>query len=200
MNKDFYSAVESRRSYYSITNHSPIPDGRIVEIVQFAVKHAPSAYNSQGGRVVLLLGAEHTALWSIVLDTLRPMVPAERFAKTESKVKGFAAGHGTVLFFEDQAVVQAHQRQYPLYKDNFPPWSLQSSGMLQYIVWTALELEGLGASLQHYNPLIDDAVKVRWGIPDNWRLMSQLVFGAPLAQPGEKEFLPVEDRVWVVGG
>ena len=30
--------------------------------------------------------------------------------------------------------------------------------MLQLVVWTALEAEGLGATLQHYNPLIDDEV------------------------------------------
>lgn len=26
--------------------------------------------------------------------------------------------------------------------------------MIQFAVWTALETEGLGASLQHYNPII----------------------------------------------
>ena len=200
MQKDYYAAAEHRRSYYSITKDSPIPNSRIVEIVQFAVKHAPSSYNSQSGRAVVLLGKEHDALWTIVLDTLRPLVPEGGFAKTEAKVKGFAAGHGTVLFFEDQAVVERLQRDNPLYQDNFPPWSLQSSGMLQHIVWTALELEGLGASLQHYNPLIDSAVKARWGTPESWRLISQMPFGTPSAQPGEKEFLPVEERVWVVGG
>jgi uncharacterized protein len=69
--------------------------------------------------------------------------------------------------------------------------------MLQYIVWAELEAEGLGASLQHYNPLIDGLVKERWGIPDSWRLMAQMPFGAPLEPPDEKEFLPVEGRVKV---
>jgi predicted oxidoreductase (fatty acid repression mutant protein) len=195
MPKDFYSAVEDRRSYYSIGKDSPVPDTKIEEAVKFAVMHAPSAFNSQSGRVLLLLGREHDALWGIVLETLQKIVPGERFAPTRAKIEGFASGHGTALFFEDQAVVEKLQKDFATFKDNFPLWSLQSSGMLQYVVWTALEASGLGASLQHYNPLIDAAVKARWQIPENWRLLSQMPFGKPTGQPGEKEFLPVEERV-----
>lgn len=71
----------------------------------------------------------------------------------------FKAGYGTVLFFEDQSIVKSLQEQFALYADNFPIWSQQTSGMHQLVVWTALEGEGLGATLQHYNPLIDDEVK-----------------------------------------
>lgn len=197
MYKDFLSAVQNRRSYYNISKQSPIPDDQIVEIVQFAVKHCPSAYNSQSGRAAVLLGGEHGALWGIVLEALRERVPAEKFGRTAAKIAGFAAGYGTVLFFEDQAVVARMQAEYPAYRDNFPPWSLQSSGMLQFAVWTALEAQGLGASLQHYNPLIDDAVRRRWNIPGSWILIGQMPFGAPTEEPDEKEFLPIEDRVKV---
>lgn len=195
MGKNLYEAVKDRRSYYGIGRQSPIADERIKEIVQYAVKHAPSAFNSQSGRAVVLLGQEHHALWDIVTDTLRKIVPQARFAQTQEKLLGFKAGHGTVLFLEDQAVVEDLQVRFASYKDNFPVWSLQSSGMLQYIVWTSLEAEGLGASLQHYNPLIDDAVHARWSLPQNWKLLSQMPFGVPTEEPDEKEFLPIEDRV-----
>lgn len=69
--------------------------------------------------------------------------------------------------------------------------------MLQYVIWTALELEGLGASLQHYNPLIDEEVKKEWQIPSNWKLIAQMPFGKPTAEAGAKEFQPLEDRVKV---
>ena len=107
----------------------------------------------------------------------------------------FKAGYGTVLFFEDEAIVKSLQEQFALYADNFPIWSNQASGMHQLVVWTALEAEGLGASLQHYNPLIDDEVKKEWNIPENWKLIAQMPFGNPTASPGEKEFQPLEDRV-----
>jgi predicted oxidoreductase (fatty acid repression mutant protein) len=64
-------------------------------------------------------------------------------------------------------------------------------------VWTALEQDGLGASLQHYNPLIDEAICMTWGISHKWQLKAQLVFGKAVGQPGEKTFQPLEDRLKV---
>jgi len=62
---------------------------------------------------------------------------------------------------------------------------------------TALELEGLGATLQHYNPLIDDEVKAAWHIPSSWKLIAQMPFGNPVSPAGEKEFQPLSERVKV---
>jgi predicted oxidoreductase (fatty acid repression mutant protein) len=199
MSKDFYSAVRDRRSMYGISKETVIPDERIIEIVRYAVMHAPSAMNSQSGRAVVLLGEQHDRLWDITTEILRKRVPAEKFAPTEAKMNSFRNGYGSIMFFEDQSVVEALQAKLPTYKDNFPMWSLQSSGMLQYIVWTALEAEGFGASLQHYNPLIDEEVRKEWSIPENWKLLSQMVFGKPTAPAGEKEFKPLDERVKVFG-
>lgn len=197
MSKDFYSAVQDRRSIYGISKDPVVSDERITEIVSYAVKHVPSAFNSQSGRSVLLLGEHHNKLWDITEEALRKRVPEEKFADTEKKINSFRSGYGTVLFFEDQSIVEELQERFPAYKDNFPLWSLQSSGMLQYVVWTSLELEGFGASLQHYNPLIDDEVKKEWSIPAKWKLLSQMVFGKPTAPSGDKEFKPLEERVKV---
>jgi len=65
------------------------------------------------------------------------------------------------------------------------------------VMWAALEAEGLGASLQHYNPLIDDAVKRRWNVPESWQLVAQMPFGKPIAAPGDKDVLPIEPRLMV---
>jgi len=197
MSKDFYSAVQDRRSIYGISKEAVIPDERIIEIVRYAVKHAPSAMNSQSGRAVVLLGGHHDKLWDITKEILRKRVPEERFAQTEAKMNSFRNGYGSILFFEDQSVVEGLQVKLPSYKDNFPLWSLQSSGMLQYIIWASLELEGFGVSLQHYNPLIDEEVRQEWSIPESWRLMSEMVLGKPTAPAGEKEFKPLEERVKV---
>jgi predicted oxidoreductase (fatty acid repression mutant protein) len=66
--------------------------------------------------------------------------------------------------------------------------------MHQYVLWTALAAEGLGCNLQHYNPLIDQKVTETWGVDTDWELRSQLVFGKPEGQPGEKQHAPVEER------
>ncbi len=199
MSSNFNQAVENRRSIYAIGKESPISDQEIQAIVEHAVKYVPASFNSQSARVVILLKEQHDKLWELTKETLRKIVPAESFAATEEKINSFKNGYGTVLFFEDQAVVEGLQNSFALYKDNFPIWSLQSSGMLQFTIWTALEEAGLGASLQHYNPLIDDQVKAEWGIPESWKLWAQMPFGKVLAPAGEKEFLPLEARVKVFG-
>ena len=143
----------------------------------------------------MLTGENHTKLWNITTETLRKIVPAENFGSTQDKMNAFGSGYGTVLFFEDNTVIESLQKQFPLYAENFPVWSQQSNGMLQHVIWTSLELEGFGASLQHYNPLIDDEVKKEWNIPSGWKLIAQMPFGKPTAPAGDKEFAPLEDRV-----
>ena len=197
MSKNFFTAVADRRSYYGISKESVVSDDRLKEIIEHAVKHTPSAFNSQSARVVLLLENQHDKLWDIAKEALRKIVPADKFSETEDKINSFKSGYGTVLFFEDNSVVESLQQQFALYKDNFPIWSQQSSGMHQFVIWTALEIEGLGASLQHYNELIESDVKKEWNIPENWKLIGQMPFGKPTAEPNEKEFKPLEDRIKV---
>jgi predicted oxidoreductase (fatty acid repression mutant protein) len=198
MDGDFYKAVENRRSVYGIGKDQTVSDVKILKIVRHAVKFAPSAFNSQSARVVVLFGREHEKLWDFTLEILKQRVPPERFAQTKKKIEtSFRAGYGTILYFEDQNTVASMQKQFPSYADNFPVWSLQSSGMLQFIIWAALESEGLGVNLQHYNPLIDERVKKEWDIPAEWKLLSQMPFGSPLEKPDEKEFLPLEQRIKV---
>jgi uncharacterized protein len=195
MSKDFYSVLKERRSYYGINKDVQVSDKRIKEIVEFTVKHTPSAFNSQTARLVVLTGKSHDELWNITTDTLRKVVGDRDFTGTQQKMDSFKSGYGTVLFFEDEAGVKSLQKQFPSYADNFPIWSNQASGMHQLVIWAALESEGLGASLQHYNPLIDEEVKKEWNIPSNWKLIAQMPFGNPTLQPGEKEFQPIENRV-----
>ena len=197
MSKDFNVAIQERRSIYAITKESPIADDRIQEIINHAVKHTPSSFNSQSARVVVLLGEHHNKVWDIAKEALRKIVPAESFSSTEEKIDSFHNGYGTVLFFEDQSVIEGLQEQFALYKDNFPVWSQQSSGMLQLVVWTTLENEGLGASLQHYNPIIDEEVAKEWNLPESWKLIAQMPFGKPSAKPQEKQFQPLEQRIKV---
>ena len=45
------------------------------------------------------------------------------------------------------------------------------------MLWCALEAEGCGANLQHYNPVIDQKAKSHWHVPQEWTLIGQLVFG-----------------------
>ena len=197
MNPSFIETLKNRRTHYQISNQIPCSDDQLIELVQEVVKHTPSAFNSQSSRVIVLFGEQHKKLWNIVEETLRKLVPADKFAPTEEKIASFRAGCGSLLFFEDQTVVEKLQQQFPLYKDNFPTFSSHSSGMVQHAMWVALAERGIGASLQHYNPVIDESVHREWGIPSDWKLVSQMPFGTPTAPPGEKDFLPIDSRVKV---
>lgn len=197
MKKDFISAVADRRTFYQISKESLISDEEIKKIIEQAVKNTPSAFNSQSARLVLLLGKHHDKLWDITKEDLRKIVPVASFSTTEAKIDSFKNGYGTVLFFEDTNVIKSLQENFPLYKDNFPIWSQQSSGMHQFVIWTALEIEGFGASLQHYGEIIENDVKKEWDIPENWKLIAQMPFGKPTGNPDEKQFQPLDQRIKV---
>lgn len=194
--RSFAEALKHRRTYYSISNDSPVMDEQLIHLIRTAVKHVPSAFNSQSTRVVLLLDGEHTKLWNIVKEALKKRISPDAFAATETKIDNcFACGYGTVLFLEDQAVVKGLQEAFPSYSSNFPTWSQHTSGMHQLAIWTMLEDLGLGASLQHYNPLIDEEVRRTWDLPDTWTLIAQMPFGLPTSEPGEKEVKELSDRI-----
>jgi predicted oxidoreductase (fatty acid repression mutant protein) len=222
-NLNFLDAVAHRRSIYALTKSSPISDDRIEEIVSQLVKDVPSSFNSQSSRLVLLLKDEHDKFWDIVRDALKAIVPEDKWESTGNRIAGFRAGYGTVslpctpetkslahrprltlllskqiLFYESHAAVQALQAKIPAYADKFPEWSEHTSAMHQFAAWTALEAEGLGANLQHYNPLPDQKAAQVWDIPADWQLKAQLVFGG--LQEGAREKLADKASEPIAGG
>ncbi|ENW96501.1 nitroreductase family protein [Acinetobacter sp. NIPH 298] len=185
----FLNSIKTRRTIYAIGKNVSVDQVTIEETIREAVKQSPSSFNSQTSRVVTLYGESHSKFWEIVRETLRKMVPADAFANTSAKIDSFAAGFGTALFYEDQDVVKGLQEQFALYADNFPVWSEHSSAIAQFATWTALAEIGVGASLQHYNPIVDAEVAETFDIPANWKLRAQLVFGSIEAPAGEKTYM-----------
>lgn len=200
MSNTFYDLQKQRRSIYSIGKNVNVSTEKLQELIKKTIAEAPSAFNSQSSRAVILFGDAHEQVWNITLETLRKILPAEAFAATEGKINGaFKAGFGTVLFFEDQSVVEGLQKQFPLYADNFPVWSEHSTGIAQYATWLALAEVGIGATLQHYNPIIDAEVAQTWGIPSTWKLRAQMPFGSIEAEAGPKDYMNEDDRFKVFG-
>ncbi len=195
--KCFQEAVTNRRTNYALGRNVTVLPSQITAAVEKMAHEVPSAFNMQSARVVLAFGEHHDKIWSITMDALRSVVPTDKFAPTEAKIQGFAAAYGTVLFFEETSVVEKMQQQFAAYAANFPIWAQQANGMLQFAVWTALTNMGLGVNLQHYNPLIDAAVKEYFQVPDSWQLVSQMPFGEILEPPKAIEKLPVAERVRV---
>ena len=185
----FLDHIKQRRTIYAVGKNVALTPEKIESVIKEAVNHSPSAFNSQTSRIVTLFGESHLQFWNIVRETLRKIVPEAAFEGTNAKINSFAAGYGTVLFYEDQDVVKALQEQFALYADNFPVWSEHSSAIAQFAVWTALSEQNIGASLQHYNPIVDAEIAEIFDIPANWKLRAQLVFGSIEAHAGEKTFM-----------
>ena len=195
-----HNIAETRRSIYMLNDQLPVSKDEVVKLVEHAVLHTPSSFNSQSSRLVVLFGEDHQKLWQITEDLLRTMVnDDEKFKSTADKMAMFKAGAGTILYFEDQSVIKGLQEQFPLYAHNFPVWAEHTSAMHQYAIWNALAALNIGANLQHYNGVIDEKVAETWNIDSNWKLIAQMVFGGIAAPAGEKTFEPIEKRLKVYG-
>jgi predicted oxidoreductase (fatty acid repression mutant protein) len=190
----FTKTLQNRRSIYDLGHNVTLSNEELTALIKEAIKESPTAFNAQSTRAVILFGDAHEKLWEMTEEALRPLTPAEAFPNTQNKLAGFKKGYGTVLFFKDTDIIKNLQEQFTLYADNFPDWSEQSNGIATANTWVALTEQGLGANLQHYNPVIDEAVAKEWNIPSNWKLRSQLVFGSPETPAGEKEYMNDEDR------
>lgn len=194
MSNAFLDTIKTRRTIYALGDKLSLSEDQISTLITEAVKQSPSAFNSQSSRVVILFGAQHKKVWDIVKQTLKKIVPEAAFPTTEKKIDSFGAGAGTVLFFEDTQVIEELQKKFASYADNFPIWSEHSTGIAQFAVWSALAQEQIGASLQHYNPLIDNEIKARWELPETWKLRAQMPFGSIEQSAGEKAYIDDADR------
>ncbi|KAK2755789.1 hypothetical protein FQN54_005939 [Arachnomyces sp. PD_36] len=197
----FVELAKNRRTHYALSPTSPVPDSEIEQLVKDAALHVPSSFNTQSTRLVLLLHDQHKKLWDLTIGVFEGLVEAGKIPKemweghTQPKLQGMRNGYGTVLFFEDPAHIAPFSEKFPTYKEQFPKWAQHSNAMHQYFLWTTLESLGFGANLQHFNPLIDEAVAKEWSLPSEWGLVAQLVFGTPTGEPGEKSFNDLETRV-----
>lgn len=185
----FVDQLKKRRSIYDLGKRVHYSQAYIAELIQESVRSCPSAYNSQSTRIVILFGESHQQFWNIVRNVERRNVPMSVFEGVDMKIGKCAAAFGTVLFYEDQTIIQQLQKKVPFSAKDFPVWSEQTSGMAQFAVWTSLADTGLGASLQHYNPSIDQAVSDYFNIEKNWLMRAQLVFGSIEGSALEKEQL-----------
>ena len=185
------NGLKERRTYYNINKSLPVSEEVLVKTIEDVTELVPDAFNMKSSRVVVALGQKQDQLWDAVFDSFDGQVARE-------KIDSFKAGAGTVLYFVDNDTVAKLQGQFALYADNFPVWANQASGMLQINVWTALRELGVGASLQHYNPVINETVAKLFDIPKNYSLIAQMPFGGIVSSPDAKEKENIKERVRVV--
>lgn len=194
METNFIDLAKKRRSIYALGRNVKLSTDDLTDLIKTNMKQAPTPFNNQTTRAVILFGDSHEKLWDIVINRLKQEVPDEAaFARTAAKINNFKAAFGTILFYTETKTVKEFEDDFPLYADNFQDWSEQAQGNAQYSVWTSLAENGLGANIQHYNPLIDDEVRAAFNIPASWRLRAEMDFGSIEAPAGDKEYMADDD-------
>ncbi|KIM98476.1 hypothetical protein OIDMADRAFT_167278 [Oidiodendron maius Zn] len=179
------AAAKYRRTIYGLKDTSPVPDSRIEEIIKEVLSFAPSSYNTQPGRITLVLGQKHKDLWDDIITVAEPILKGFGvWDKMGPTFQAFRNAYGSVLFWVRGESVKESQETHKAAAHMFEQFSEHASGMAQIYVWTALELEGFGANLQHLAsiPPVEAAIKKFAGVPDDYSLKANMNFGEP-AQP-----------------
>ncbi|MBR1439043.1 MAG: nitroreductase family protein [Synergistaceae bacterium] len=183
-------AIAKRRSIYQLNKNIPLNDSEVESLIKKITELVPDAFNMKSARIVLALGAKHDQLWDTIYSAFGGKVSRE-------KIDSFKSAYGTVLYYYDSGTIKAMQEKFAPYAANFPVWANQANGMLQFTVWSALRELNIGANLQHYNPVIDEAVKKLFDVPEGWVLVAQMPFGGIAAEPEPKDPEDISLRVKV---
>ncbi|HKL47721.1 MAG TPA: nitroreductase family protein [Candidatus Izemoplasmatales bacterium] len=191
---EFLQALKTRHSEYQLTKDIYMEEDDLKAYLEDILINTPSAFNSQSQRMVVLSSDKHDLLWDYLTEKMKDIVKGDQYNKTKEKLLGFKAAFATILFYDDTETTKKLQEQLPLYKENFAKWSIEQNGMLQSNVWVGLRTKNIGASLQHYNELIDEFVKKEFNIPETWDLRAQMPFGHIEIAGEEKEHMDIEKR------
>lgn len=184
-------SLKGRRTHYDINRDLPVDEVEVFDLVKKATELVPDAFNMKSSRVIVVTGEKQDQLWNNIYDVFEGKVSRE-------KIDSFKKGYGTILYFYDEDVIKNLQNQFLTYADKFSGWASQSSGMLQLSIWSGLKELGIGASLQHYNPVIDEMVKEMFNIPESYVLNAQMPFGGIGSNPEEKQKEDISQRVKIV--
>ncbi|KAI8725576.1 Nitroreductase domain-containing protein [Fusarium sp. LHS14.1] len=200
----FLAAAKHRRTVYGLKDTSPVSDDRIEKIISEVLSFSPSSYNTQPGRITLVLGEKHKQLWDVVIEHAEPILKGAGPGVWDAmgpRFQAFKNAYGSVLFWDSGATIKSSQETHASAAHMFPQFADHASGMAQILVWTALELEGFGANLQHMGaiPPVEAALKKFLEVPDDYSLKANLNFGE-LAQPHPEvpEKLPLSETLKII--
>jgi predicted oxidoreductase (fatty acid repression mutant protein) len=105
MSSALINLAKNRRTIYKLGKESPVPDSKIEELVNAAILHVPSSFNTQSTRLVVLLHGQHDRLWDIAIEAFEGLVKAGKISQeiwekqTLPKLLGFKGAYGTVRSF-----------------------------------------------------------------------------------------------------
>lgn len=105
------------------------------------------------------------------------------------------------MFWTSEDSIKKSQETHASAAHVLPQFAEHTTGMAQILVWTALELEGFGANLQHMGavPGVEAALHKFLDVPSDYTLKANLNFGEEAqSHPEKPEKLPFSETLKVV--
>lgn len=193
----FVDLIEKRRTIYALGKNTEHTQEEVTARIREVVKQAPTAFNSQTTRVVVLFDEANEKFWDHIYDVQKDVLEGGMWDMMSGVMVGAKDAMGTVLFFEDQDAVDEMPAQGvrgEAYKQN-------NNANSQYGVWLALAEMDLGASLQHFNvgyeQGFDKGTKEMFNLPESYEMLAQMPFGSVEQAAGEKEHIDTNVQVQV---
>lgn len=200
MQSNMLKIAKMRRSIYHLGRDVKLSQDEVIDLIENAVKLAPTPFNNQSVRAVIVTGQAQDKLWDVIRDSVKSVVGEDKYQKAFApKVTSFKAGYGTVMFYTDVNVVKQSAKQFAGFPAiNFSEWAEQAQGNAQSAVWDALAEQKIGASIHHYASLlgttVSDNIAKQFKIPSNWWLRTEMVFGSIEKSAYPKTFISDEKR------
>src|SRR5574344_2112869 len=191
---EYLDLITKRRSSYVLEHNSVVDDKTLINNLTKVILEAPTAFNSMATHIVIALNDNHYFVWDTIKSSLKKILPNEVFKKTELKLNVFKEAYGTILIYKDIDRINELKKDYPKFANRQDDWGEQNIGILVYGLWLELVNLGYGCNMQHYDPLPDKEIAKRFNLPDTWKLEAEMVFGKEKSKPGNKDYLPKEDR------
>jgi nitroreductase len=170
--------IEKRRSNYDLGNNLEISKKDLINLLRKIVYYAPSPFNIQSSKIVLLNKKSHHLLWTTVVEEfLKKNNNGDLLDSDKARIKREEKAYGTILFYKDEQIIENFKKDLEDYeKNNLDEWCTQESAMLQMNIWNELRLRNIGAHIVHFDN-IDEEVSVAFDIDKKYKLVAMIVFG-----------------------
>ena len=188
--------IEKRRSNYDLGNNLEISKKDLINLLRKIIYYAPSPFNVQSSKIVLLNKKSHHLLWTTVVEEfLKKNNNGDLLDSDKARIKREDKAYGTILFYKDERVIEEFKEKLDTYEQkSLDSWCIEESAMLQMNIWNELRLRNIGAHIVHFDD-IDEEVSVAFDIDKNYKLVAMMVFGNIIQEAAVKPKKDIDKRL-----
>jgi coenzyme F420-0:L-glutamate ligase / coenzyme F420-1:gamma-L-glutamate ligase len=202
MNDELHTFLRSRRSLRRYKpNLIPAP---VIERILTTATHAPSAYNSQPWRFVVVTDpAIKTRLGEAIADRYRRDMTAEGATETDIQGRVDRTIRRTneppliIVLCRDATVVTKQPDEFRQHAHEL--MSVQSVAMAGLELLLAVHAEGLGGTWICWPLFTPGETKTALELPKTWEPQGMVFIGQPDETPNPKELKPLKDLTITIG-